>query len=96
MFKSVGSEVLGERSTILIKDVLPPTPYASLLTPYHFIRVGGDAIQRHLQLAPLGVQFCSGRLTRHPDGVAPAIQAAAERVRDQEAIPARKEFFLSS
>ena len=61
---------------------------------YFFIGQSRDPVQRRLQLAPLGFQFLRRRVTRHPDGVAPAIEAPAERVRDQEMIPAREEFFF--
>ena len=61
---------------------------------YPFVCFGRDPVQLRLQLAPLGFQFFRRRITRNPDRIAPAIETPAERVWDQEAIPAREEFFF--
>ena len=70
------------------------THHALRITDHFFISLSGDPVQLCLQVTSPGFHLRLGRITRHPDRFAPVEQTTAERVRDQEPIPAREEFFF--
>ena len=59
-----------------------------------FIRFRRDPVQGLLKLEPLGFQIRLHRVRRDPDRLPPQEQPSAKRIRDHEAVPARKDFFF--
>ena len=55
---------------------------------------GRQVIQKRFELQAFGFQLCHIAFRRDPQGRPPQEEAARPRIRHQEAIPTRKEFFF--